>query len=136
MPRLTRPKASNAGPSRFPSPLIIGRAESYDRMNRVPRSVKISALLLAIVVGFYWRITLTRQYDWMWSPDHAGQVLPWFQAEARQWHQRGFPMWDQYLWGGQPLFGQAQPGAAYPLNWLLFWMPFNRLGHISIDALD
>jgi len=105
-------------------------------MNRVPRSVKVSALLLVIIAGFYWRITLTRQYDWMWSPDLATQVLPWYQAEARQWHQHGFPMWDQYLWGGQPLFGQAQPGAAYPLNWLLFWIPFNKFGHIPVDALD
>jgi hypothetical protein len=105
-------------------------------MNRVPRSVKISALLLAIVVAFYWRITLTDQYDWMWSPDLATQVLPWFQAQALQWHRHGFPMWDQYTWGGQPFFGQAQPGAAYPLNWLLFWMPFDKAGHIPRVALD
>ncbi len=105
-------------------------------MNRVFRSVKISALLLAIVVGFYWRIALTSQYDWMWSPDLSTQVLPWFQAEARQWHQHGFPMWDQYLWGGQPFFGQAQPGAAYPLNWLLFWLPLDKAGHIRPLFLD
>jgi hypothetical protein len=105
-------------------------------MNRVSRSLKISALLLAIVAGFYWRVTLTGQYDWMWSPDQATQVLPWFQAQARQWHQHGFPMWDQYLWGGQPLFGQAQPGAAYPLNWLLFWLPLDKAGHIRPLFLD
>jgi hypothetical protein len=99
-------------------------------MNRVSRSLKISALLLVIVAGFYWKITLTGQYDWMWSPDQATQVLPWFQAQARQWHQHGFPMWDQYLWGGQPLFGQTQPGAAYPLNWLLFWLPLDSAGHL------
>jgi hypothetical protein len=113
----------------------------YGRMNRVSRSLKISslkisALLLAIIVGFYWRVTLTGQYDWMWSPDQATQVLPWFQAQARQWHDHGFPMWDQYLWGGQPLFGQAQPGAAYPLNWLLFWLPLDKAGHIRPLFLD
>lgn len=99
------------------------------------RALKISALLLAIVVLFYWRISLTNQYEWMWSPDLAGQVLPWFQAQALQWHRHGFPMWDQYLWNGQPLFGQAQPGAAYPLNWLLFWMPLDAAGHIQTWAL-
>ncbi len=106
------------------------------RMQRIPGSVKAAALLLAIVAGFYWKVTLTNQYDWMWSPDVAGQVLPWFQAEARQWHQHGFPMWDQYLWGGQPLFGQAQPGAAYPLNWLLFWLPLDKARHIRPFFLD
>jgi len=98
-------------------------------------SVARCALLLAIVVLFYWRVTLTDQYEWMWSPDLAGQVLPWFQAQALQWHRHGFPMWDQYLWNGQPLFGQAQPGAAYPLNWLLFWTPLDAAGHISRAAL-
>jgi hypothetical protein len=101
----------------------------------VPRALKISALLIAIVALFYWRLTLTDQYEWMWSPDTAGQVLPWFQTQALQWHRYGFPMWDQYLWNGQPLFGQAQPGAAYPLNWLLFWMPLDAEGHIRPLAL-
>jgi hypothetical protein len=100
------------------------------------RSLKVYALLLAIVAGFYWRVALTNQYDWMWSPDQATQVLPWFQVQARQWHQHGFPTWDQYLWGGQPLFGQAQPGAAYPLNWLLFWLPLDKAGHIRPVFLD
>jgi hypothetical protein len=45
-------------------------------------------------------------------------------------------MWDQYLWGGQPLLGQAQPGAAYPLNWLLFWLPLDAAGHIRPLFLD
>src|SRR5206468_7949895 len=47
---------------------------------------------------------------------------------------RRFPLWDQYLWAGQPLLGQAQPGAAYPLNWLLFCLPRSH-DHISGTAL-
>ena len=103
--------------------------------NAVLRALKISALLLAIVALFYWRITLTSQYEWMWSPDLAQQVLPWFQTQALQWHRHAFPMWDPYLWNGQPLFGQAQPGAAYPLNWLMFWMPLDSAGHIRPTVL-
>ena len=34
-------------------------------------------LLLAIIVGFYWKLTLTRQYTWLDDPDLAYQVLPW-----------------------------------------------------------
>lgn len=81
------------------------------------------AILLLTVAGFYWKITLTRQYSWLDSPDLAYQVLPWFQFQAREWHQGRFPLWDPQEWGGQPLIGQAQPGVAYPLNWLLFLMP-------------
>ena len=92
-------------------------------------------VLLLVVIGFYWQLTLTRQFDWIWGPDLANQVLPWFQVEAEQWHHRHFPLWDPYLWAGQPLLGQAQPGAAYPLNWLLFSMPLSH-GKISLSVLQ
>ncbi len=93
-------------------------------------------LMLAISAGFYWKITLTDQYSWFAQEgDIAGQVLPWFQFEAREfWHWR-VPIWDPHLWMGQPLLGQAQPGVAYPLNWLLFAMPL-RDGRIRIEALN
>ena len=70
----------------------------------------------------------------MSGPDLAEQVLPWFQVQAQEWHAGRFPLWDPYLWAGQPLFGQAQPGAAYPLNWILFLLPLEN-GHIAGWAL-
>ncbi|HLY18194.1 MAG TPA: hypothetical protein VKR61_13270 [Bryobacteraceae bacterium] len=96
--------------------------------------LRIPVLILAIVIAFCWKIVLTHQYEWMWSPDLANQVLPWFEAEARLWHSGTFPMWDPHLWAGQPLLGQGQPGAAYPLNWLLFSLPLRR-HHIAAAAL-
>ncbi len=89
-----------------------------------------AALLLAVLL-FYWKISLTRQYDWGWGPDFATQVLPWFHEQARQWHRGEFPLWDPRLWCGQPFVGQAQPGAVYPLNWLLFAMPLAKDGSIK-----
>lgn len=93
-------------------------------------------ILLALIAGFYWKLTLTRQYDWGWGPDFATQVLPWFHVQARQWHNGEFPLWDPYLWGGQPLLGQAQPGSAYPLNWLLFLLPLDGSGAIKPGFLQ
>ena len=78
------------------------------------------ALLLAIYICFFWKLVLTNQYTWLESPDTANQILPWMQFQAGEWHQGRFPLWDPYLWGGQPLAAQAQPGAFYPPNWLLF----------------
>jgi hypothetical protein len=66
--------------------------------------------------------------------DLAEQVLPWFTLQAREWHAGHFPLWDPYLWTGQPLFGQAIPGAAYPLNWILFLLPLEN-GQIASWAL-
>lgn len=92
------------------------------------------ALLFAISVLFHWKLVLTNQYTWLESGDIGSLILPWFQFQAGEWHQWRFPLWDPYSWAGQPLFGQAQPGAAYPINWLLFWMPLDH-GWLRQDVL-
>jgi hypothetical protein len=94
-----------------------------DRIKRGARRLLFPALLALIVVGFYWKLVLTKQFTWLSSPDIAYQVMPWLEMQARAWHQGEFPAWDPYQYGGQPLVGQVQPGAAYPLNWLLFLLP-------------
>jgi hypothetical protein len=92
------------------------------------------ALLLVICIGFFWKLVLSDQYTWLDNPAIANQVLPSYQFQAGEWHARRMPLWDPYLWGGQPLLGQAQPGAAYPLNWLLFLAPL-RNGWIRQSCL-
>jgi hypothetical protein len=77
-------------------------------------------------VGFFWKLVLTDQYTWLESPDIAYQVLPWYQFQAAEWHRGQFPLWDPNHWGGQSLIGQAQPGAAYPPNWILFLLPLRN----------
>ncbi len=97
----------------------------------------MALLLLAIATGFYWKITLTGQFSWFGPQegDISDQVLPWLQFEAREFQHGRFPLWDPHLWMGQPLLGQGQPGAAYPLNWLLFLLPF-RDGLIRVESLN
>jgi hypothetical protein len=104
-------------------------------MNFDFRRLSVALALFAIIAAFYWRITLTGQYDWVWGPDLATQVMPWYQEQARSWHAGTFPLWDPYLWAGQPVLGQAITGAAYPLNWLLFLLP-PRDGVISMVAMQ
>jgi hypothetical protein len=88
-------------------------------------------LLFLIVVGMYWRLVLTKQFQWIDSPDMLNQVLPWFEMQAHAWHSGQFPLWDPFHWLGQSLIGQVQPGVLYPLNWLLFLLPF-RDDHINL----
>ena len=99
------------------------------------RRLRMPGLLALILIGFFWKLTLTRQFVWTAGPDIAGQVLPWFQVQARELHAGHFPLWDPYLWAGQPLLGQLLPGAAYPLNWLLCLLPLKD-GHLSVIALN
>ena len=91
-------------------------------------------LLFVITILFHWKLVLTNQYTWLEAPDLGSLILPWFQFQAGEWHHGRFPMWDPNSWTGQPLFGQAQPGSAYPLNWLLFWMPLKN-GWLRQDVL-
>ncbi len=107
---------------------------SHPTRTRLPEKAA-PLLLLAIVCIFYWRLTLTRQSTWLDSPDLVNQVLPWFQLQAREWHSGRVPLWDPTSWSGQPLFGEALPGAAYPLNWLLLWLPLDH-GFLSLTALN
>src|ERR1700754_2904653 len=93
-------------------------------------------LLFLITSCFYWKLTSTdHQYTWLDSPDLAYQVLPWWNYQAREWHAGRFPTWEPNQWAGQPLIGQLQPGAAYPLNWPLFLTPL-RDGQLRVSFLN
>ncbi len=100
-----------------------------------PRALTVPLALALIIVCFYWKLTFTKQYDWVWGPDLTEQVLPWFEEEGRQVQQGHAPLWDPHQWAGQPMIGQAQPGAAYFLNYLLWLMP-RKHGHIMPGALQ
>jgi hypothetical protein len=91
--------------------------------------------LLAITVILFWKIALTSEFTWINSGDYVNQVVPWFQFQAKEWHAHRFPLWDPYHWCGQPFVGQTQPGAVYPLNWILFLLPLDH-GRISIKYLN
>lgn len=102
-------------------------AENHHSDRNAPRAGDLPGwaavpLLLLLIFGFYWKIW-SGQYSWMTSDDITRQVLPWLQYQAGEWQAGRFPAWDPNHWMGQPLVGQAQPGAVYPLNWLLFLSP-------------
>jgi len=123
-----------------PGIAAAGRELSYhdglmSLVRRLASGLVGPACLLLLVIAFFWKLTLTNQYAWLESPDLASQVLPWFQYQAHQFHQGRVPLWDPFLFGGQPLIGQAQPGLAYPLNWILFLLPLQD-GHISPAILN
>jgi hypothetical protein len=96
---------------------------------RARRVLAIPALLLALTAGFYWKLTLTRQFSWAEAEEQANQTVPWMDFQAREIHAQRLPLWDPHQGAGEDLIGQVQPGAANPLNWVLFALPL-RQGHI------
>lgn len=81
------------------------------------------ALLLVLCIAFCWKLTLTNQYTWIDNPDIARMDVPRLQFQRLAWRQyHEFPLWDPYLWCGQPFLGEIV-GAAFPLNWPLVWLP-------------
>jgi hypothetical protein len=91
-------------------------------------------ILFVVVALFYWKLVLTNQYTWLEGSDAAYLDLPWLQFQAGEWHHGRFPLWDPNGWFGQPLLAQAQPGAAYAPNWLLFLVPLKH-GWVRQSAL-
>ena len=66
---------------------------SHERQIRArwPSSLTFPLILFFIVAAFYWRLVFTYQFDWMWSPDLADQILG-----ARYGYRRpagGFCVW-------------------------------------------
>ncbi|MCC6537691.1 MAG: YfhO family protein [Bryobacterales bacterium] len=100
-------------------------AENHQSAASQPPARRLAPALILLVLFtlFFWRLTLTNQFNWLDSGDLAHQVLPWFQFQVGELQQGRLPLWDPHPYGGQPLIGQAQPGTAYPLNWLFFAMP-------------
>jgi hypothetical protein len=110
-------------------------APAPTRAARIGKAAIPVAVLFAITLILFWKLAFTTEYTWINAPDYVSQVVPWFEFQAREWHAHRFPLWDPYHWCGQPLVGQAQPGAVYPLNWILFLLPLDH-GHISIQYLN
>lgn len=77
------------------------------------------ALVLLICLLFCWKLTLSNQYTWIDSPDIVNMDAPRLQFQRIAWHNHEFPLWDPYLWCGQPFLG-GMTGGAFPFNWPLF----------------
>ncbi len=92
-------------------------------------------LLLALTLAFYWKLALSDQYIWFDHPDMVYLELPRLQFQAYEVQRGRFPLWDPYIWCGQPLLGQTQPGPLFPLNLIFFLLPLED-GRLSVRYLN
>ncbi len=78
-------------------------------------------VVIAATLGFFWRLVFTAN---VWIPagggDLAGFLYPTYQFAAEWWRRGVIPLWNPYLFAGQPFVGDIQSGIFYPLNLLTF----------------
>jgi hypothetical protein len=133
---MSRPPGRFTARAAMAAIIVASMSSTTERPERRSGWRTLGALLVLLVLtaGFYWKLTISRQWTWLEGPDLACVVRPWLDFEAHEFHAGRFPLWDPYEWAGHTLIGQVQPGIANPLNWFLFAMPL-RDGHIPVTTL-
>ena len=108
----------------------LDRQDSLDR--RYYRDVVAVGLLLALVVGFFWRALFNSGVS---MPNGGGDLVSFFYPNhvfaSESLRQGEFPLWNPYLFGGMPFAADIQSGLYYPLNWV-FWLA----GQVTYEKLE
>ena len=71
-------------------------------------------LLIVFTVLFFWRLALSDQFTFLDSPDLTYQVLPWYQVQARSWHNGEFPPLGPLPVGGPVVDWTDAAGGGFP----------------------
>ncbi|MBN9393198.1 MAG: YfhO family protein [Chloroflexi bacterium] len=99
---------------------------------RYYRDVAAFGLLLALVVGFFWRALFDKGVT---MPNGGGDLVSFFYPNhvfaSEALRQGEFPLWNPTLFGGMPFAADIQSGLYYPLNWL-FWLA----GTVTYEKLE
>ncbi len=88
--------------------------------NRLLEATLIIVLFLLPCL-FFWRLLAPNPADRATIPagDFTEQYYPLHLFAAREWAQGRLPLWDPYIYAGQPALADIQSGALYPLNLLV-----------------
>ncbi|MFN8454589.1 MAG: YfhO family protein [Anaerolineae bacterium] len=112
--------------------------------------VIIIIILILLPFLFFWRLVAPNPADRMViaAGDFTEQYFPLRAFAAQQWVRGEIPLWNPYLFGGQPALADIQSGALYPphvlqsliLGWSGLGFPLAALewqviGHLSIAAV-
>jgi hypothetical protein len=98
---------------------------------------KFVVVLALLTTAFYWKLaTPLGEFVWFDHPDMCWLEIPRLTFQARELDRGRFPLWDQHVWMGQPLIGQAQPGPIYPLNLLMMLAPLDSGHYIRFRTLN
>jgi hypothetical protein len=94
-------------------------------------TVKSILWLLLIMILFYWKILLTRQFSLLTESEGVNQAYSWYHFWIASLRQGTLPLWDPYTFAGRSFVGEMQTAAFYPLNFLLALVPFHHVNLLS-----
>ncbi|NJN98126.1 MAG: hypothetical protein HC875_30600 [Anaerolineales bacterium] len=108
-------------------------------------------VILALLPGlFFWRLLTPNSADRLAiaAGDFTEQYFPLRAFAAQSWVQGQLPLWNPYLFGGQPALADIQSGALYPphileslilgwngLGFPLWALQFQVIAHFSLAAV-
>lgn len=78
------------------------------------------ALLIAVDLLLFWPVIFLGQFVPRGGGDLVSFIYPRFVMVARYVRQGTLPLWDPYLFSGQPYLADIQSGLLYPVNLLAF----------------
>ena len=99
----------------------MGHGHSFvERNRRRLEEALIIAFLFALPLLFFWRQITPAPLDRasFRAGDFTGQYFPLHVFAARELLAGRLPLWNPYLYGGQPALADIQSGVFYPLNLL------------------
>ena len=140
---------------------MIDGVENLRNKNSQVRSQKWSEAILIIILVllpclFFWRLVTPNPADRMRiaAGDFTEQYFPLRAFTAQEWVRGQIPLWNPYLYGGQPALADIQSGALYPphvaealiLGWggalfgreigfLLWALELQVIAHFSLAAV-
>ncbi len=86
--------------------------------------------------GFFWRVLFGNAWMPAGGGDLANFLYPTYRFAAEWWRHGVAPLWNPYLFAGQPFLGDIQAGIFYPLNLLTFVLSapftFRDIEYLSI----
>jgi hypothetical protein len=81
-----------------------------------PRWRTVGALLVLLFAdgGFYWKLTISREWTCLEGPDLANVVRPWLDSRRASFTPGRLPLWDPYEWGGHTLIARCSRASPIP----------------------
>lgn len=92
------------------------------RVRHSVRDVLVIGFIGIATTGFFWRILFSDAWMPAGGGDLANFLYPTYKFAAESWRRGVVPMWNPYLFAGQPFLGDIQSSLFYPINLLTFFL--------------